>query len=82
MPVNPYVTIHTIIGTVALCVLREESDGVVTVSSAQHPGAISELHVPALHTELHNAPQTIVELIRILRIHAAEARGAEYVGRK
>ncbi len=78
MPVNPSVTMHTIIGTGAIRVLREPSDGVVTVSSAQHPGAVSELHVPALHTELHNAPQTIVELIRILRLHAEEARAADY----
>jgi pimeloyl-ACP methyl ester carboxylesterase len=78
MPINPSVTMHTIIGTGAIRLLREPSDGVVTVSSAQQSGAVSELHVPALHMQLHSAPQTIVELIRILRLHAAEAQAAAY----
>jgi hypothetical protein len=76
MPVNPAVTMHTIVGTGAMRWLREESDGVVAVSSAQQPGTVSELHVPVLHTELHNAPQSIVELIRILRLHAEETQAA------
>lgn len=72
MPINPQVTLHTIIGTGMPHVLREPSDGVVAMSSAEHPGTVSELHVPALHMQLHNVPETFNELVRILRLHLEE----------
>ena len=79
MPINPSVTMHTIVGTGGLRLLREPSDGVVTVSSAEQPGAVSELQVPATHTELHHAPETINELIRILRLHVDELRATQQI---
>lgn len=76
LPVNPQVTMHTIIGVGAPRLLREPSDGVVTMSSAEHPNTVSELLVPALHMELHNVPETFNELVRILRLHDGESPGA------
>jgi pimeloyl-ACP methyl ester carboxylesterase len=73
MPVNPQVNMHTIIGTGAIRVLREPSDGVVTMSSAEQPGVVSERLVPARHTGLHDVPETMNELVGILRLHAEQA---------
>jgi len=68
MPINCAVRLHSIIGTGG--VVGEPGDGVVPVSSAQHCGD-SELLVPAKHEKLHRHPESIGEVARILRLHAA-----------
>jgi len=74
LPVNPQVAMHSIIGVGQEGRFNKEaSDGVVPVSSAKHPNVESELIVDAGH-DLHHHPDTIREVVRILRTHAA-ARG-------
>ena len=73
LPINPRVTLHSIIGTGRPMLGSGPADGVVAVSSARHPGVASERYVDARHSKLHSHPDTISELIRILRQHAAEA---------
>lgn len=73
MQISPRVRIHTIAGTGGMASWGEPTDGVVTLSSARHRGATSELFVPAKHEFLHRDPITVAELARILRSHAAEA---------
>jgi hypothetical protein len=81
LPVNPQVRIHTVLGTSHGGHLGiEKSDGVVPVSSAQHPGSESELHVKATHTKLHHKPESVVEVVRILRDHAVVSGQVEYSG--
>lgn len=72
MQICPRVRIHTIAGTGGMASWGEPTDGVVTLSSARHRGATSELFVPAKHEYLHRDDTTIAELARILRDHAAE----------
>jgi len=71
MPIAPQVRLHSIIGTGGIS-LSEPTDGVVTVESARHPNVQSEVYVPAVHEKLHRHPDSIQELLRILRLHAAE----------
>jgi hypothetical protein len=44
-------------------------DGVVTVSSARHPGVASECFVDATHTTILRHPDTQAEIRRILLEH-------------
>ena len=81
LPVNPNVALHSVIGTARGGRFgRERSDGVVPVSSAQHPGTESELLIDASHS-LHHHPDTVSEVLRILRKHASTA-GLTTVGNK
>jgi hypothetical protein len=71
MPINPRVRLHSIIGTGG-GPLGEPGDGVVPVSSARLAGVCSEFYVPVRHEKLHHDAETMAELERILREHAAE----------
>jgi pimeloyl-ACP methyl ester carboxylesterase len=76
LPVSPQVTMHSIIGTEGCPALAGgPSDGVVPVSSAQLPGVASELMVNARHEQLHRDPESVAEVLRILREHATMAAG-------
>ena len=70
MPLKACTHMHSIIGTGGTNVIGEQSDGVVTVSSAKQCGVESEIYVPAKHEKVHRDPDAIVELERILRLHA------------
>ena len=70
LPVNPRVRMHSIIGIGHAGLGKETGDGVVPVTSARHPGVESELLVKAKH-DLHHHPDTINEVVRILRLHAS-----------
>jgi pimeloyl-ACP methyl ester carboxylesterase len=72
MPVNPQVRLHSIIGHGYPTIGSGNSDGVVPVSSAQHPGVQTETLVRAWHTEIHSHPETIQALLAILSLHDAE----------
>ena len=50
-------------------------DHVVPLPSAHLDEAVSELWVPAIHTNIYYHPQTIAEVQRILAEHAARGRG-------
>ncbi|NCY02763.1 MAG: alpha/beta fold hydrolase, partial [Planctomycetia bacterium] len=67
-----WVTTHSIIGNGHRSPLGEGGDCIVPVSSARHPGVVSELLVPATHTRVHHHPETVAELERILLRHLAE----------
>lgn len=69
MPMSSCVTTHSIIGTGGRSLCRQPSDGVVPVTSAQIPGAESELFVDEDHEDLHRDPESIREVLRILRRH-------------
>ncbi len=73
LPVTSQVKMHSIIGFGHSGLGKEPGDGVVPVSSARHPNVESELMVPAKH-DLHHHPDTINEVVRILRIHASDER--------
>ncbi len=68
LPSQPTVKYHSIIG-VGGRFGGEPSDGVVSVSSARHPNVQSELMVDATHTTIHHHPETVDEVVRILRHH-------------
>ena len=69
LPTAPCVATHSIIGIGGCSLCREPSDGVVPVSSARMPGVESELYVDEDHEDLHRDPDTIREVLRILRRH-------------
>ncbi len=71
MPIQPSTRLHSIIGTGGATSWIEPNDGVVDVASARHPGVCSERYVPAKHEKLHRDQESIAEIARILRIHAA-----------
>jgi hypothetical protein len=66
---SPCVVTHSIIGTGGCSICREPSDGVVPVASARSPGVESELFVDEDHEDLHRDPETMQEVLRILRRH-------------
>jgi pimeloyl-ACP methyl ester carboxylesterase len=73
MPINPAVHLHSIIGTGGCDFLHQPGDGIVTVESARKPGVDSELYVPVRHEKLHRDERSIAEMVRILRLHLADA---------
>ena len=71
LPISPNVRYHTIVGVYkSKAPLAESDDGVVPYASSHLDGADSELAVPAWHN-VQETPQAIIELRRILRLHAA-----------
>jgi pimeloyl-ACP methyl ester carboxylesterase len=72
MPVNPQVRMHSIIGHGYPMLTAGDSDGVVPVSSARHPGVQTETLVRAWHTEVHSQPETLQTLLYILSMHYAD----------
>ncbi len=75
MPIAPWVKTHSIIGTGGWFGCRQETDGIVPVESAHHPGDVTELKVRGIHTHLHRNPDSIKEIKRILREHLRETKG-------
>ncbi|MCC6126068.1 MAG: hypothetical protein IT426_13980 [Pirellulales bacterium] len=73
MPISRKVRLHSIIGTGGSPLAGEPGDGFVSVSSAQLKGVCSEIFVPVPHEKLHRDADTLAELNRILRAHAAES---------
>jgi hypothetical protein len=55
--------------------LGTQTDGVVAVSSAEAPDAVSSKVVPADHMTVHCHPLAVMEVRRILHEHLAELRG-------
>ena len=73
LPFNPAVTLHTIAGHGLHPPESARGDLVVPLASAHLDEAVSELWVPAIHTNIYYHPQTIAEVRRILIEHAASA---------
>jgi pimeloyl-ACP methyl ester carboxylesterase len=74
LPFSPLVTLHTIAGYGPHPPGRGKGDLVIPLSSAHLDEAVSELWVPAIHTNIYYHPQTIAEVQRILAEHAAVAQ--------
>jgi pimeloyl-ACP methyl ester carboxylesterase len=72
LPVNPAARMHTVIGHGYPMLSAGDSDGVVPVSSARHPGVQTETMVRAWHTEVHAHPDTLRALLFIFELHYAE----------
>ena len=72
LPVSPAVRMHTVIGHGYPMLSAGDSDGVVPVSSARHPGVQTETMVRAWHTEVHAHPDTFRALLFIFELHYAE----------
>jgi hypothetical protein len=71
LPISPSVRYHTIVGVYkSKGPLAESDDGVVPYTSSHLEGADSELSVPSWH-DVQETPQAIIELRRILRLHAS-----------
>ena len=71
LPISPTVRYHTIVGVYkSKGPLAESDDGVVPYTSSHLEGADSELSVPSWH-DVQETPQAIIELRRILRLHAS-----------
>jgi pimeloyl-ACP methyl ester carboxylesterase len=66
MRLRPGVTLHSIVGVSHPLSLDGPSDGVVSVSSANHPGSHSVLAVNAHHPRIHHRLETSFEVLRIL----------------
>ncbi len=67
--VAPRVRMHSVIGTGHTMLVGGPADGVVPIVSARHAGVDSELQVPATHRHLQSHPETVQEVLRILRLH-------------
>jgi hypothetical protein len=67
LPIAPCVQLHSIIGVAKNGCISGPGDGVVTLTSATHPGACSEKMINAKHEELHEAATTLIEIERILQ---------------
>lgn len=72
LPIQPPVHAHSVIGTGKSMCVAGPADGIVPVASARLPDAESEFYVDATHTWIHRRSETVAELARILRLHAAE----------
>jgi pimeloyl-ACP methyl ester carboxylesterase len=82
LPISPKVRYHTIVGIYkSKGPLSDSGDGVVPYASAHLDGADSELAVPAWHN-VQDSPQAIIELRRILRLHAAQLHCLQPPGEK
>ncbi|MBB1652932.1 MULTISPECIES: esterase/lipase family protein [Delftia] len=69
MAISPQVPYHSIVANDRTDVpLQDSDDGLVPYRSAHLPGAASELVIPFKHS-VQEAPQAIVEIRRILRLH-------------
>lgn len=72
LPISPAVHYHTIVGIYkSKGALAQSSDGVVPYASAHLEGSDSELVVPSWHN-VQEKPQAIMEMRRILRLHARQ----------
>jgi pimeloyl-ACP methyl ester carboxylesterase len=69
MPIGDCVILHNIIGERGKVSLHGPSDGVVPLSSAEHPHCASELVITAAHAEVHRTPEATREVVRILAEH-------------
>jgi pimeloyl-ACP methyl ester carboxylesterase len=79
IPVAPGIPVHSIIAVRGDGPVEDGSDGVVRYQSAHIEGVASELIVRSGHSVQAN-PQTVLEVRRILLLHAQEACREESVG--
>lgn len=78
-PIDPAVTVHSIIAVEGDGVAEQGNDGVVAYTSAHLEGAASELVVRASHS-CQGDPRVVLEVRRILREHLEAIDGPEDPG--
>ena len=69
LPAAKPVCMHSVIGNHCWSLLQGKSDGVVPVSSAREPRAVSEKVVKATHGQVKGHPEAVKELLYILQEH-------------
>ncbi len=69
LPVAQSVCMHSVIGNRCWSLLEGKSDGVVSVSSAREPLAVSEKVVKATHGQVRGHPEAVKEILYILQEH-------------
>jgi hypothetical protein len=69
LPVAESVCMHSVIGNRCWSLLEGKSDGVVSVSSAREPLAVSEKVVRATHGQVKGHPEAVKEILYILQEH-------------
>jgi len=74
LPVSPHVRMHSIIGNRYLTLRLGRSDGVVPVESARESRVLTERFVGAKHGKTKSHPESIHEVLCILRRHLEEIR--------
>ncbi|TWU10581.1 esterase/lipase family protein [Allorhodopirellula heiligendammensis] len=72
LPLAPHVRLHSVIGNGRMMLNGGPADGVVPVVSARHQGADSERIVATTHRRLQSHPDTVAEVLRILKLHLDE----------
>ncbi len=80
---GPWVKYHNIIGRaprkgISGLLISGDGDGVVSLESAKCENAISQIVVPADHTNVHRHPQAILEVRRVLLQHLDDLRNFPY----
>jgi hypothetical protein len=69
LPTAKSVCMHSVIGNRCWALLEGKSDGVVSVSSAREPLAVSEKVVKATHGQVRGHPEAVKEILYILQDH-------------
>ena len=67
LPVADHVCLHSIMGNQCWTLLQGKSDGIVTLSSASEPRAVSEKVVKATHSGVKSHPEAVKEILFILQ---------------
>ena len=73
LPAADNVCMHSILGNRCWSLLQGKSDGIVPVSSAREPRAISEKVVKTTHSGVKDHPEAIKEVIYILQEHLQQS---------
>lgn len=75
LPTAEHVCLHSILGNSCYTILQGRSDGIVPVSSAREPRAVSQKTVRATHSGVKAHPEAIKEVLYILQAHLQESYG-------
>ncbi len=73
LTVHDRVTMHSVIGNHFRSFKQGRTDGVVSVESAREYRALTERYVDTIHTKVNKDPESIQELLFILRQHLDES---------
>ena len=67
LPAADHVCMHSIMGNQCWTLLQGKSDGIVPLSSAKEPRAVSEKIVKATHSGIKSHPEAVKEILYILQ---------------
>ncbi len=75
LPAAEQVTMHSIVGNACCTFLQGKSDGIVPMSSAYEPRAVSEKVIKTTHSGVKGNPEAIKEVLYILQEHLLQSHG-------